>query len=519
MNNTTRKLRKFTAGIAATWLATAIILTLVALPLMILADHLASRFDLSARWFQLGALFFAIFFVIPIRDRMQDLVGRRMDRDRAAYREAVREISEALISMLSLDEITDRILEALIDTMGVDRAMVLLQNREGGALRPMASRGDWDMRALTSVVLPHHPIREHLWLRREGLARADFNDEPDLEDREACWEIFDTLDVTLLIPIVYGAGLVGVIAVGRKLSGGSLIGDDRDLLRTLANNASVAIENAKAFDEIASLNETLEARVEKRTAELRKTQAQLMQAEKMKSLGQLVAGVAHEINNPIGFVHANLQLLDEYIAKLLDGKPAGAEATRVRAAISSLLLRSREGTQRVTKIVQDLRAFSRMDEAELQDVDLHEEIDLTLALVEPRLKHKIAIERDYGDLPRVRCFAGQLNQVFMNLLMNACDAISRDGRINITTRATPEGVRISFKDNGSGIPDDIKTRIFDPFFTTKSVGLGTGLGLSLAHGIVERHQGRIEVRSRPGFGSTFIIDLPLDPTPDSGAAD
>jgi two-component system NtrC family sensor kinase len=249
--------------------------------------------------------------------------------------------------------------------------------------------------------------------------------------------------------------------------------------------------------------------VEERTRELRETQAQLTQAEKMKSLGQLVAGVAHELNNPIGFVHANLKLLDEYVKKLIEGQRTESDTTRVREGIEKLLARSQEGTQRVKKIVEDLRTFSRMDQAELQDADLHEEIDRTLALMAPRLKNNIEVVRDYGDLPPVRCYAGQLNQVFLNLLMNACDAIEKEGEIRITTLHTDDGVRLEFHDDGSGIPQDVQSRIFDPFFTTKAVGEGTGLGLSLSHGIIERHGGRIFVGSQPGRGTTFVIDLPL----------
>ncbi|NIV49436.1 MAG: GAF domain-containing protein, partial [Gammaproteobacteria bacterium] len=347
----------------------------------------------------------------PVRNRMQALVDRFFDRDRAAYRVAVREISEAMVSMLSLNEIADRILVALTDTMGVERAMVLLADDDGKTLRPIASRGDWDEAALAVEIPADHPIWKHLWMRRDDLTRMDFDDQYDVERRELCRDVFDTLEVELLVPILYGVDLLGVIAVGRKLSGDRLMADDRLLLRTLANQSSIAIENAKAFDEIAKLNETLEARVEERTGELRETQAQLTQAEKMKSLGQLVAGVAHELNNPIGFVHANLQLLDEYIKKLVEGQGTEADTQRVQEAITKLLERSREGTERVKKIVQDLRTFSRMDQAELQDADLHEEIDRTLRLMEPRFKNDIEVERDFGDLPRVRCYAGQLNQV------------------------------------------------------------------------------------------------------------
>jgi len=482
------------------------------------ADTLVQRFGVGQRSAQVALLFVAILLFNPVRNRMQSLVDRFFDRDRAAYRVAVREISEAMVSMLSLNEIADRILLALTDTMGVERAMVLLADDERNMLRPIASRGDWDDGGLAVEIPSVHPIWKHLWMRREDLTRVDFDDEPDVEIREACHDVFDMLEVELLVPILYGVDLLGVIAVGRKLTGDRLMADDRLLLRTLANQSSIAIENAKAFDEIAKLNETLEARVDERTAELRATQAQLSQAEKMKSLGQLVAGVAHELNNPIGFVHANLQLLDEYIKKLVESQGNEGDTERAREAITKLLERSREGTTRVKKIVQDLRTFSRMDHADLQDADLHEEIERTLRLMEPRFKNNIVVETDFGKIPRVRCYAGQLNQVFLNLLMNACDAIERDGTIRIRTRPTPDGVRLEFHDDGHGIPADVQNRIFDPFFTTKPVGAGTGLGLSLSHGIVERHGGRISVSSGPEGGTTFVIELPLEAPPDDDQA-
>jgi two-component system NtrC family sensor kinase len=489
--------------------------------LIVFSDTLVWRLNTSwveenLRWVQVVFLFFAILAFNPLRNRMQRLVDGFFDRDRATYRVAVREISEAMVSMLSLSEIADRILLALTDTMGVERAMVMLVDDDGKLLRPIASRGDWDEEALATEIPSDHPIWKQLWMRREDLSRVDFDDEHDVEHREACRDVFDTLEVELLVPILYGVDLLGVIAVGRKLSGDRLVTDDRLLLRTLANQSSVAIENAKAFDEIAKLNETLEARVDERTRELRETQAQLVQAEKMKSLGQLVAGVAHELNNPIGFVHANLQLLDEYIRKLTEGQRTESDTARIQEAIAKLLLRSREGTERVKKIVQDLRTFSRMDQAEIQVVDLHEEIDRTLALMEPRFKNNIHVVRDYGDIPRVRCNPGQMNQVFLNLLMNACDAIERDGTVTIRTRAKDGGVRLEFHDDGPGISAEVQSRIFDPFFTTKPVGVGTGLGLSLSHGIIERHGGRIFVGSDPGAGTTFVIDLPLIPTPPEG---
>jgi signal transduction histidine kinase len=419
-----------------------------------------------------------------------------------------------MVSMLSIKEIVDRILVALTDTMGVDRAVVLLLDDDRRALETAASEGDWDEEVLAAQIPSDHPIVKQLWMRRDELERADFNDEPDPEVRDACQEVFDTLEARLLVPILFGVDLIGVIAVGGKLAGERLTADDRQLLRTLANQSSIAIENAKAFDEIAQLNENLEARVEERTEELRRTQAQLVQNEKMVSLGQLVAGVAHELNNPIGFVHANLQLMEGYVGKLLDKVPGeDSQVARARDALTKLFRRSREGTQRVKQIVADLRAFSRLDQAEVQRVDLHEGIDRTLSLMETRLKDHMTVEKDYGDLPEVRCYAGQLNQVFMNVLMNACDAVDGHGAIRIKTRPTEGGVCLEFSDDGPGIPPEIQNRLFEPFFTTKEVGKGTGLGLSLSHGIVQRHGGSIRVESEPGQGATFVIDLPLDAAP------
>lgn len=476
----------------------------------------ASRFPVNARspWFSVVFLFFAILAFNPLRSWMQRLVDRVFARARVPYGQAVREISEALLSIVSIKEIVDRILVALTDTMGVERAMVMLRDERDGALRPAASRGEWDEEALAVEIPGDHPFLERLRASRSDLNRSDFDEEADPEARELCRDVFDTLEIELVVPIAFGRELLGAIAVGRRLSGERLSASDRELVQTLANQSSVAIENARAFDEIAQLNETLEARVEERTRELQETQAQLVQAEKMKSLGQLMAGIAHELNNPIGFVHANLRLLDEFSRKLVAQQAAGEETTRTREAIERLLARSREGTERMKKIVEDLRVFSRADRAELEEADLNREIDRTLSLMEPRLKDGIRVERDYEALPPVRCHVGQLNQVFMNLLINAADALGRRGTIRVRTRRlSADEVRIEFEDDGPGIPPEVMGRIFEPFFTTKPVGVGTGLGLSLSHGIVERHGGRIRAEAPPGGGARFVIELPLDATP------
>lgn len=262
-------------------------------------------------------------------------------------------------------------------------------------------------------------------------------------------------------------------------------------------------------------------------------QSQLLQSEKMASIGQLAAGVAHEINNPIGFVSSNLGTMGNYVDilfKLIGSYEFVAASARekgvptesveeVKKAIDyaflkedldSLLNESRDGVQRVKRIVQDLKDFSLVDEAEWQWSDINQGIESTLNVMWTEIKGKAEVDRDYGAVPEIYCLPQQLNQVFMNILMNASQAIGAQGKIAIRTSTADGWVCAAFSDAGQGIPPEIINRIFDPFFTTKPVGKGTGLGLSLAYGIVKKHKGRIEVDSEPGKGTTFRVWLPLE---------
>jgi len=275
----------------------------------------------------------------------------------------------------------------------------------------------------------------------------------------------------------------------------------------------------------ARLEETLRL-----NRKLEEAHNQLLQSEKMASIGQLAAGVAHELNNPIGFVHSNLGTLRVYLADLFLIADAGAgERARalkaekdydyLRTDIFQLLDESAEGLERVKKIVLDLKDFSRPGETNWQWADLHQGLDSTLNIVWNELKYKCTVTKDYGALPRVRCLPAQLNQVFMNLLVNAAHAIETKGEIRVVTRAPDEKtVQVVVADTGRGIAPEHLKRVFDPFFTTKPVGQGTGLGLSVSWGIIQRHHGRIEVASEPGKGTTFTVTLPVDPQPEEDAA-
>lgn len=264
---------------------------------------------------------------------------------------------------------------------------------------------------------------------------------------------------------------------------------------------------------------------------LAEAQNQLLQSEKMASIGQLAAGVAHEINNPIGFVNSNLVTLRGYVDELLglidayrqlEDDPANpqvmdsvrsqrkaADLEYLREDIPSLMRETLEGILRVRQIVKDLKDFSHVDKAEWQEADLHAGLDSTLNVVWNELKYKTQVVKDYGELPLVSCIPSQLNQVFMNLLVNAAQAIPERGTITIRTGTEETWAWVEIADTGKGIPPENLNRVFEPFFTTKPVGIGTGLGLSVSYGIIKKHGGRIDVRSEVGQGTTFRVWLPL----------
>lgn len=256
--------------------------------------------------------------------------------------------------------------------------------------------------------------------------------------------------------------------------------------------------------------------------------SQLLQSEKLAAIGQLAAGVAHEINNPIGFVFSNLKTLGTYVRDLLRIADAienvgGLDELRqlkasldyayIRGDAEALLAESEDGIDRVKKIISALKDFSHIEEDEFRLADLHRGLDTTLKVVNNELKYKAEVIKEYGDLPEVECIPSQINQVVMNLLVNAAHAIDEFGRITLRTTCDEEQVRIDIEDTGQGIEPKVLNRIFEPFFTTKPVGKGTGLGLALSYSIVQKHHGSIEVASELGKGTRFSIRLPVRQPP------
>jgi GAF domain-containing protein len=342
----------------------------------------------------------------------------------------------------------------------------------------------------------------------------------------------------MIVPIFQGEKIWGLLAAYQNTKPRNWQQDEIDLLVHIGNQLGVGIQQAELLEQTHRQKEELKQTLE----ELQQTQSQLIQSEKMAGLGQLVAGVAHEINNPINFIYGNITHVNEYAEDLLkllhiyqkNYPHPKAEVKQQIAALDldfiakdlpKILNSMTVGAERISELVLSLRTFSRLDEAQMKPVNIHAGIDSTLLILEHRLKPQddfIAIEvlKEYGELPQVECYAAQINQVFMNILSNAIDALEhliikekslKNPQINIHTALMDKNtILIRIADNGCGIPESVRSRIFDPFFTTKEPGKGTGLGLYISYQIVvEKHGGQIQCYSEPGKGSEFRIEIPI----------
>lgn len=297
----------------------------------------------------------------------------------------------------------------------------------------------------------------------------------------------------IIVPVFHMQKLIGVLVLlshqKRELN------EELEILEAISSQLGNAIIRAELYQKNINTVKELKATLK----ELKETQIQLINSEKMASLGQLVAGVAHEINTPVASIKSNNAILSKFIPQIQD-----AEISEMMQEINEI---DHEAIQRISNIVTSLKKFVRLDEAELQEANINKEIDLTLDLIRHETKNRIKIEKCYGNLPLIKCYPNMLNQVFTNILVNACQAIEGSGTIKITTEFIDKKLIVKIKDNGKGIPENELSKIFTAGFTTKGVGVGTGLGLAICSKIIEKHNGKILVNSELGHGSEFIITI------------
>ncbi len=303
----------------------------------------------------------------------------------------------------------------------------------------------------------------------------------------------------IVIPVYNKNKLIGIIVTFTAQK--NILEDNIEILESVATQLAISIVQASLFEQINKKN----IKLQKTLNDLKETQIQLINSEKMASVGQLVAGVAHEINTPIASINSNNSL----IKKIFDKNKILTES--LIETVKELNSIDQEAIKRISNIVKSLKKFVRLDEAELQEADINNELDLTLQLISHETKNKITVIKNYSQIPKIKCYVNMLNQVFMNILINACQSITeknRTGEITISTEFKNDALFVSIKDNGPGMSKKVLSKIFTPGFTTKRAGLGTGLGLAISKEIIQRHKGSINVNSTENEGTEFIIKIP-----------
>ena len=438
------------------------------------------------------------------------------------------EVSKKINSELNLEKLLDEIMDQAIALLKAEKGLVLLKDGTSGELTVEIARA-----------LDKQQVMDKAAMSRTVIDKVKQNGKPVLMQKVPDVQNEDTSKSMMLyklksivcVPLRSKEQLIGAIYLDTTRQEHFFKEEDLVFLEAFANLAGVAIQNARHYKEIEALNANLEKKVEQRTeelqlkntelikacADLEKAQLQLIRSEIMASLGNLVAGIAHEINSPLGSLNSNMDLFARGFEKIKRELETNGEIEtnqrllKTAKSLEALTGVSQAACERISHIVKALRNFARLDEGETKSVDIHEGVDSTLILLENKYQDRIAIAKNYGDLPKLKCQPAQINQVFMSILVNAGEAISGNGTIYISTGIENNNIRVEIKDSGRGIPRENLEKIFDPGFTTKGVKVGIGLGLAISYKIVEDHGGTIRVESEEGKGSTFIILLPVVP--------
>ncbi|MBF0103192.1 MAG: GAF domain-containing protein [Desulfobacterales bacterium] len=460
-----------------------------------------------------------------------NMTGGQMDLS------SVMKASQTISSEIQLAKLFERLLKILFESAGAERGVILINERDQWVIE---AEGQANPETIT--VLHSQPLIESIGVSQQIISYVIRTQKPVLLDNATRDGLFinDPYIIrtkprsVLCYPIIQHGRMGGIVYLENNLITASFLPERIALLRMLSGQIAISIENAKLYAQ-------LEEKVKERTAELQQalhdleqqhvqlklTQTQLIQSEKMAGLGVMVAGIAHEINNPTNFVSLSSRTLEhdmtEFQAEVLE-MLSGSDADTLRyfeehfARFHQAITHVEEGSARIKTIVQDLRFFSRLDEAEKQEIQIADALDSTVRMVKTQYpKDQIEFVTEYANVQPLACYPAQLNQAFLNIIVNACQAIrqrqtemndSIPGRIVIRLHMIDRGLLVSIADNGCGMTPDVQRKIFEPFFTTKPVGQGTGLGMSISYGIIEKHQGRIEVASHIGQGTIATVFLP-----------
>jgi len=439
--------------------------------------------------------------------------------------------SQIILSKIKLEDLSIVIVESLIKILKADDVSLMLVNEENRLFVAHSYGLNGDIKKDKRLAMGERIIERGPQEKEPVILSGKANEYPLFKGIEE----IDDITSAIVCPLYIKNNIIGMLNVNRTTMKEPFNLNDLRKMSIICSQISLAIENAKLYRE-----------VEEKVQKLEDAQKQLVHSEKMAAIGQLAAGVAHEINNPIGFINSNLGTLGEYtddIKKLLlkyeelskssEPQHCSTAAPQHLDNIASLIketedikeeidicfilddlekviMESKDGAERVKKIVMDLKDFSHPDDSELKSANINHGLESTLNIVWNELKYKVTVIKEFGDIPDINCYPHQLNQVFMNILVNGAHAIEEKGEIKISTYQDGDNIIIKISDTGKGIPEEDIPHLFDPFFTTKEVGKGTGLGLSIAYSIIDKHNGHIHVDSTVGKGSTFTIMIPAN---------